>query len=240
MLVTPRGARAATFTRHGTGITDCLGDDLRGARRALAALTNRRAVLDGEFVRLAVGAAGPTGDFAAVGAALHSGQSAGAGLHYVVFDLLQLDGEDLRGRRWRDRDARLRELIAGAPPSITAIDTLRVTADVHHRVVALGFGARAQARRRLLPRRLLASVAEAQGTPPHHRPYPCDPVNADRGRLAVCDLHDGQQCWATARSAQPATPSPSPTPAGTPAEHPARRASYALNVEVVTGSSSVW
>jgi hypothetical protein len=28
-------------------------------------------------------------------------------------------------------------------------------------------------------------------------------VNVDRGRLALCDLDDGQRCWATARSARP-------------------------------------
>jgi ATP-dependent DNA ligase len=69
----------------------------------------------------------------------HSGQRAGARLHDVAFDLLELDGEDLRGCSWRERDAQLRELVAGSTPSITAIDTLPVTADLHRRVVALSF-----------------------------------------------------------------------------------------------------
>jgi ATP-dependent DNA ligase len=200
MLVMPRPAGVSAFTRHGTAITDRLSPELRAA---LAALRSTGAVLDGELVCLGAGAAGPTADFAALGAALRSRDRAGAQLLYVAFDLLELGGENLRGRPWRDRDAQLRELVAEAGPTVTAINTLPVAAGVHDRVVELGFdgsvlkrinsGYRAGRSRAWLKhkaRHLTSARVRAIS------------VSEDRGRMALCDLEGGGRCWAPAHQAQ--------------------------------------
>jgi ATP-dependent DNA ligase len=52
----------------------------------------------------------PAQDFAAVTRAVFAGHPAATGrLRFVAFNLLAVDGEDVRARRWEDRDARLRE-----------------------------------------------------------------------------------------------------------------------------------
>ena len=74
-------------------------------------LGGRAAVVDGEMV-----VAGKDGvpDFSALQAYAKSGT--GGGLTYVLFDLLALDGEDLRARPLLERKKLLKSLLEGAPP----------------------------------------------------------------------------------------------------------------------------
>ncbi len=76
-------------------------------------LRGRAAVLDGEMV-----VAGKNGvpDFGALQKYVKSG---GGGLNYVLFDLLALDGEDLRGLPLCERKEKLRAVADGAPPVIS-------------------------------------------------------------------------------------------------------------------------
>lgn len=72
-------------------------------------LRGRAAVLDGEMV-----VAGKNGipDFGALQRLIKNG---GGGLNYVVFDLLALDGEDLRNLPLSERKKKLKSLIKNAP-----------------------------------------------------------------------------------------------------------------------------
>jgi bifunctional non-homologous end joining protein LigD len=70
-------------------------------------------VLDGEIVKLAENG---ISSFAALQDALSKEQT--ADLTYVAFDLLFLDGEDLRGQPLEERKRRLSELLAEAPETI--------------------------------------------------------------------------------------------------------------------------
>ncbi|MEQ8503524.1 MAG: DNA ligase D, partial [Sneathiellaceae bacterium] len=80
-------------------------------RDLLADLPVGRAVLDGEVVALAEDEDGgnPRSDFAALQQALTSGGP----LCYVAFDLLHLEGEDLRARPLEERKAALAKLLGG-------------------------------------------------------------------------------------------------------------------------------
>jgi ATP-dependent DNA ligase len=201
MLVVPRGGRAAAFTRHGTAISDRLSPELQAA---LGELTRAGAVLDGELVCLGVGAGGPTADFAALGAALRSRDRAGGDLRYVVFDLLELGGQNLRDRPWRERDAQLRELVTQAGPAIVAIDTLPVAAPVHDQLVELGFEGSVLKRvdacyRAGRSRTWLKHKARHEAS----ARVCAISLSDDRGRVALCDVDEGaRQCWASSHAAQ--------------------------------------
>ncbi|MCG6121552.1 MAG: DNA ligase D [Microvirga sp.] len=95
------------LTRSGHDWTDRFGD---AAPKALAALNAREAVIDGELV---VEGSGGASDFSALQADLTEGRS--DRFAYYAFDLLHLDGQDLRGARLTDRKAALAALLAGAP-----------------------------------------------------------------------------------------------------------------------------
>lgn len=101
---------AATFvTRSGQDWSD----RMVALKDPVEALPVKSAVLDGEVV--VVGPGGTT-DFQALQNALREGRD--AKLVYYVFDLLYLDGYDLRGARLSDRKELLASLIKGAHPSI--------------------------------------------------------------------------------------------------------------------------
>jgi bifunctional non-homologous end joining protein LigD len=72
------------------------------AARALARLVVGEAALDGELVS----------------GAGFQGLQDGASLHYVAFDLLWLEGEDLRARPIEERRELLESLLAAAPPGV--------------------------------------------------------------------------------------------------------------------------
>lgn len=102
------GGSVRLLSRNGQDYTQ----RFRAAAEALSAWAGSRAiVLDGEMV--VTDEAGKT-DFQALQKYLKNPGM--AGLTYIVFDLLALDGEDLRGRRLLDRKEMLEDLLQGAPP----------------------------------------------------------------------------------------------------------------------------
>ena len=84
---------------------------------AVAELDARQAYLDGELCGV-----GPDGitSFSMIQLASDAGNA--AGLVFFLFDLLHLDGEDLRARPLIDRKERLRALLANAAPSLRYSD----------------------------------------------------------------------------------------------------------------------
>jgi bifunctional non-homologous end joining protein LigD len=105
-----RGGKAKLLTRAGQDWTARFGADLAGA---LAALPLKSAILDGELV---VEGAGGASDFGALQADLAEGRS--DRFRYYLFDLLYLDGRDLRKRQLVERKAELARLLAGAKDPI--------------------------------------------------------------------------------------------------------------------------
>ena len=98
-----RGARATLITRNGHDWTAAFPE----IARAALALGAREALLDGEVVVLQ-----PDGrtSFEALQHA-RTDRASRAGLAYVVFDLLHLDGRSLEGLPLEERKARLRPLV---------------------------------------------------------------------------------------------------------------------------------
>jgi bifunctional non-homologous end joining protein LigD len=98
------GANVAFYSRHGHDLSD------RAKRLAIsaAALPFDRVLLDGELV--ALGADGRP-DFLALAGALGRGVDV---LRYFAFDLLHLDGRNLRELPLKERQRRLAEVIADA------------------------------------------------------------------------------------------------------------------------------
>jgi bifunctional non-homologous end joining protein LigD len=96
------------LTRGGLDWTRKFG---RAIAEALRSLPARSALIDGEVV---VEAASGASDFSALQADLSEGRT--DRLIFYAFDLLYLDGADLRGARLVDRKAALEALLTGAPP----------------------------------------------------------------------------------------------------------------------------
>jgi bifunctional non-homologous end joining protein LigD len=102
-----RGGRVELLTRNGFDWTERFG---AAVREALAGLPVEEAILDGELV---VEGAGGASDFSALQADLAEGRA--ERFVYYAFDLLYLDGLDLRGAGLEARKAALAERLAGAP-----------------------------------------------------------------------------------------------------------------------------
>ncbi len=100
------GGRAAVYTRRGLDWTDRFGPLVR----PLLDLPCRSALLDGE---VAVTDKEGRTDFGALQDAM--GEGKGRGIGYYLFDLLSLDGEDLRRKPLIERKARLAELLEDQP-----------------------------------------------------------------------------------------------------------------------------
>jgi len=97
------GGKVKLFTRKGLDWTPKFGDAIA---QSLAALDCDDAIIDGEVVVLSdQGVA----SFSALQDALSGGRT--GSMLYYVFDLLFLDGADLRGRPLAERKAKLQELI---------------------------------------------------------------------------------------------------------------------------------
>jgi ATP-dependent DNA ligase len=78
-------------------------------------------------------------DFRAVcRAGLSADSDAARQLRFVAFDVLELAGEDLRERRWSDRDRVLAEALPNSP-LVRRIDTLTATESPHGARLKLGF-----------------------------------------------------------------------------------------------------
>lgn len=99
------GDGVALKTRNGCDCTQKFAPAAEGVKRALG---GRAAVLDGEMT-----VAGQDGrsDFGAL-----QSYAGGEGLCYILFDLLALDGEDLRLLPLSVRKQKLEALLEGAPP----------------------------------------------------------------------------------------------------------------------------
>jgi bifunctional non-homologous end joining protein LigD len=104
--------KARLLTRRGHDWTSRLGR----LGSSAAFLPAERALIDGEVVRLRRDG---TTDFQALQQAL--GRGATAELHLIAFDLLHLDGRDLRKIPLVDRKELLRELLAAAPAEAAAV-----------------------------------------------------------------------------------------------------------------------
>lgn len=111
MLGYVQGGRAVLKSRNGA---DCTKRFPAAAAALEELLGERAAVVDGEMV-----VAGEDGvpDFSALQSYAAAGR--GKGLSYVLFDLLALDGEDLRARPLSERKARLKALLCGAKPPLS-------------------------------------------------------------------------------------------------------------------------
>lgn len=117
MIAKLRGGRVTLLTRRGQDWTE----RFPSVRDDLARLPAREAVLDGEIV--IVGRDGVT-DFQALQNALSDGNDGREGrLMYFAFDLLYLDGRDLRGCAQVTRKRALKALLAEVPED----GTLRYT-----------------------------------------------------------------------------------------------------------------
>jgi ATP-dependent DNA ligase len=102
------GGRVRAWSRHGTSLTAGLGDLLDGFTRAPVG-----SVFDAELVSLAQRDGQVVQDFNAVcRAALRGDAAAAAQLRLVAFDVLELDGQDLRPRPWIERDSHLRSALS--------------------------------------------------------------------------------------------------------------------------------
>ena len=99
--------RVRAWSRHGTSPTARLG----GLTAAFADVPPG-SVFDGELVVVVERDSRPVQDFAAVCRAVLRGDATAAeDLRFVGFDVLALDGEDLRARPWTERNVRLTEAL---------------------------------------------------------------------------------------------------------------------------------
>jgi bifunctional non-homologous end joining protein LigD len=104
------GGKARLLTRSGLDWTAKFG---AAVPAALAALPAGEAIIDGELV---VEAAGGASDFSALQADLSEGRS--DRFRFYAFDLLYLDGYDLRGASLVDRKGALKALVEGADAAL--------------------------------------------------------------------------------------------------------------------------
>ncbi|MCO5156764.1 MAG: DNA ligase D [Aquamicrobium sp.] len=102
--------KATLLTRGGLDWTERFG---KAVPKALAALPASQALIDGELV---VEASGGASDFSALQADLSAGRS--DRFAFYAFDLLYLDGQDLRETPLVARKAALARLLKDAPPEL--------------------------------------------------------------------------------------------------------------------------
>lgn len=103
--------KTALYSRNGRDCTTAFGV----AANAVSKLLNgRAAVLDGEMT---VAGEGGIPDFGALRA--YAKNKGDGGLNYVLFDLLALDGRDLRPLSLAERKQKLKELLKDAPQVLT-------------------------------------------------------------------------------------------------------------------------
>lgn len=111
--------KAVLYTRTGLDWTH----RMHPVASAIEKLPVGEAILDGELVVLAEGGAA---NFSRLQAAFESG---GRDLSYLAFDLLYLDGVDLRAQPLHARKARLESLLTDAAPSLAYSAHLQLEAD---------------------------------------------------------------------------------------------------------------
>jgi bifunctional non-homologous end joining protein LigD len=116
-IVRRDGDRVRVFSRRGLDWTDRVPSIVA----AMAALPVRSALIDGEAV---VTRDDGVSDFDALRSALASRDGRNAAVFLYAFDLIQLDGQDLRRHPWQARRATLAKLIRSAPAGIALSEHL--------------------------------------------------------------------------------------------------------------------
>jgi bifunctional non-homologous end joining protein LigD len=109
-LAAVSGGKATLQSRNGLD----LGARFPSIARALPTVVVGEAVLDGEIVALG-----------GEGSAFQALHEAGDRVSYVVFDLLWLEGEDLRARPIEERRELLESLLATAPPELLVAEEVQ-------------------------------------------------------------------------------------------------------------------
>ena len=134
LVAVDQHGRKRAWSRRGASLGERLGPLLQPLAEA-----TRSSVFDAELVALSSRNGHAVQDFAAVcRAVLQVDAVAADQLHLVVFDLLELAGEDLRSSPWIERTSYLRE-------SFPATDRLRLVQSrpasraAHRQLVELGF-----------------------------------------------------------------------------------------------------
>lgn len=127
-------ARVRMWSRHGVSLTDRLG-----VLPDCFATAPPGSVFDGELVAVSQRDGRVIPDFAAVTRAVFSADAAAADqLKFVAFDLLRLDGEDLRPRRWYERDEDLQTVLP-VNDRLRLITSQPASVEGHRALVGLGF-----------------------------------------------------------------------------------------------------
>lgn len=136
-----RGGEVRCWTRHGNRHDRKLpyiDAELRG-------LFPDETVVDGELVALGRGLDGVVRhDFERVRSVLAAGRphrpsARSPALQYVVFDVLELAGADLRDRTWRERRAGLEAAVDVPTDHVSLTETLEPSEECHRRLIASGF-----------------------------------------------------------------------------------------------------
>jgi bifunctional non-homologous end joining protein LigD len=126
--------RARAWSRHGVDLSARIG-----GLPAVFEAAGRGSLFDGELVAVGGSEERAVQDFATVcRAVLHGDRTAADRLQFVAFDVLELASENLRHRRWDDRD----QLVADALPQsplVRRVDSLAATKANHDALLALGF-----------------------------------------------------------------------------------------------------
>jgi bifunctional non-homologous end joining protein LigD len=126
--------RVRAWSRHGTSLTARLGDLTDAFAEAPPG-----SVFDGELIVVSERDGRPVQDFAAVCRAVLRGDATAAeDLRFVGFDVLALDGEDLRDRTWTERNSRLTEALP-VSGRVRRAESLPASLAAHAAIVALGF-----------------------------------------------------------------------------------------------------
>ena len=137
--LSPRGVRC--WTRHGKRHDG----KLRYIEEQLAEVFPHGAVLDGELVALGRDEHGEVRhDFGRIGAVLgasypHQPGADKPALHFVAFDLLGLEGRDLRDSPWLERREALDAHFDSSRENVSLTDTLPASEECHERLIAAGF-----------------------------------------------------------------------------------------------------
>lgn len=130
ILVRILGGEVTLWSRNGLEWTDRMPE----VRDALATLGSREAVLDGEVIA----GRGTRADFNTLQTALKHGTS--DALSYIAFDLLHLDGYDMRAMPLVDRKAALKQVIDASPGFVGySIEAKSTASKAFKLAIAAGF-----------------------------------------------------------------------------------------------------
>jgi ATP-dependent DNA ligase len=134
LLEMPRSGTARAWSRHGASLGERVPVILEPFREMQAGT-----IVDGELVAIGTSDGGPAQDFASVRRAVFNGDpEAIRGLRFVAFDLLMIDGDDLRSRPWSERDQELRRSLPLCD-RVRMVESQPASRERHDAIVSLGF-----------------------------------------------------------------------------------------------------